>query len=30
VRHAPDAPAYWRDVGTVDAFWKANIDLTGF
>ena len=19
---------YWRDVGTVDAFWKANIDLT--
>jgi glucose-1-phosphate adenylyltransferase len=24
VRHAPDAPAYWRDVGTVDAFWKAN------
>jgi glucose-1-phosphate adenylyltransferase len=30
VRHTPDAPAYWRDVGTVDAFWKANIDLTGF
>jgi glucose-1-phosphate adenylyltransferase len=30
VRHRPDAPAYWRDVGTVDAFWKANIDLTGF
>ncbi|WP_099827435.1 glucose-1-phosphate adenylyltransferase [Oceaniglobus indicus] len=29
VRHAPDAPAYWRDVGTIDAFWKANIDLTG-
>ncbi len=23
-------PAYWRDVGTVDAFWKANIDLTDF
>lgn len=21
---------YWRDVGTVDAFWKANIDLTDF
>ena len=20
--------AYWRDVGTVDAFWEANIDLT--
>jgi len=30
VRHDPDAPAYWRDVGTVDAYWKANIDLTGF
>ncbi|MGR3758079.1 MAG: glucose-1-phosphate adenylyltransferase [Tranquillimonas sp.] len=30
VRHAPDAPAYWRDVGTVDAYWKANIDLTNF
>ena len=30
VRHAPEAPAYWRDVGTVDAFWQANIDLTGF
>jgi glucose-1-phosphate adenylyltransferase len=30
VRHREDAPAYWRDVGTVDAFWKANIDLTEF
>ncbi|GAB4271648.1 MAG: glucose-1-phosphate adenylyltransferase [Pararhodobacter sp.] len=30
VRHRADAPAYWRDVGTVDAFWKANIDLTDF
>ena len=30
VRHKPDAEAYWRDVGTVDAYWKANIDLTGF
>ena len=29
VRH-PDAPAYWRDVGTLDAFWEANIDLTDF
>ena len=19
--------AYWRDVGTVDAYWEANIDL---
>ncbi len=30
VRHKPEAPAYWRDVGTVDAYWKANIDLTDF
>lgn len=30
VRHSPDAPHYWRDVGTIDAFWKANIDLTDF
>ena len=22
--------AYWRDVGTVDAYWQANIDLTDF
>ncbi len=21
---------YWRDVGTIDAFWQANIDLTNF
>jgi glucose-1-phosphate adenylyltransferase len=28
VRTTPDAPCYWRDVGTVDAFWGANIDLT--
>lgn len=27
---APGAPAYWKDVGTVDAFWRANIDLTDF
>ncbi len=26
-----DEPApYWRDVGTIDAFWRANIDLTDF
>lgn len=25
-----DAPSYWRDVGTLDAFWEANIDLTDF
>ena len=30
VKSAPDAPDYWRDVGTVDAFWKANLDLTDF
>ena len=30
VRVAPDREAYWRDVGTVDAFWQANIDLTDF
>ena len=24
------APAYWKDVGTVDAFWQAHIDLTNF
>lgn len=30
VRHNPEGPAYWRDVGTVDAFHQANIDLTDF
>ena len=30
VRSAPDSPIYWRDVGTVDAYWEANIDLTDF
>lgn len=25
---APDAIPYWRDVGTIDAYWEANIDLT--
>ena len=24
----PGAPAYWRDVGTLDAFWEANLELT--
>ncbi|SEW30318.1 glucose-1-phosphate adenylyltransferase [Cognatiyoonia koreensis] len=24
------APAYWKDVGTVDAFWEAHVDLTNF
>lgn len=27
VPYTPDRPAYWRDVGTVDAFWSANLDL---
>lgn len=27
---AEGAPAYWKDVGTVDAFWQAHIDLTNF
>jgi len=26
--HARDS-AYWRDVGTLDAYWNANMDLTG-
>ncbi len=30
VRHRTDVPAYWRDVGTVDAYWQANIALTNF
>jgi glucose-1-phosphate adenylyltransferase len=28
IRSKPEAEAYWRDVGTVDAYWQANIDLT--
>jgi len=28
VRTSAEAEAYWRDVGTVDAYWQANIDLT--
>jgi glucose-1-phosphate adenylyltransferase len=28
VRTNEEAEAYWRDVGTVDAYWEANIDLT--
>lgn len=30
VRSDPEAPAYWRDVGTIDAFWQANLNLTEF
>ena len=28
VRSGFETGAYWRDVGTLDAYWKANIDLT--
>jgi len=28
VRSTNEEVAYWRDVGTIDAYWKANIDLT--
>jgi glucose-1-phosphate adenylyltransferase len=28
VRSTKESGAYWRDVGTVDAYWEANIDLT--
>ncbi|HEX9903363.1 MAG TPA: glucose-1-phosphate adenylyltransferase [Propylenella sp.] len=27
VRTTEDAEVYWRDVGTIDAYWEANIDL---
>lgn len=28
VRSREEAEPYWRDVGTLDAYWEANIDLT--
>jgi len=28
VRSAEEKGGYWRDVGTVDAYWAANVDLT--
>jgi glucose-1-phosphate adenylyltransferase len=28
VRSSREGVSYWRDVGTVDAYWKASIDLT--
>jgi glucose-1-phosphate adenylyltransferase len=28
VRSGEDPRSYWRDVGTVDAYWASNIDLT--
>mgnify|MGYP000324286360 CR=1 FL=1 len=30
VQSAIEEEPYWRDVGTIDAFWQANIDLTDF
>jgi glucose-1-phosphate adenylyltransferase len=27
VSSSPEATPYWRDVGTIDAFWAANLDL---
>jgi glucose-1-phosphate adenylyltransferase len=30
VRSISEEEPYWRDVGTVDAFWEANVDLTDF
>ncbi len=30
VRSAVSSQIYWRDVGTVDAYWEANLDLTDF
>jgi glucose-1-phosphate adenylyltransferase len=28
IRSGHEKEAYWRDVGTLDAYWEANIDLT--
>jgi glucose-1-phosphate adenylyltransferase len=28
IRAAPQAPSYWRDVGTIDSYFLANMDLT--
>jgi glucose-1-phosphate adenylyltransferase len=28
-RAADGQPAYWRDIGTIEAYWRANIDLLG-
>jgi glucose-1-phosphate adenylyltransferase len=27
IRSSDDAEVYWRDVGTIDAYWQANLDL---
>ena len=28
IRSPEEGEAYWRDVGTLDAYWEANVDLT--
>ena len=28
IKSAAETESYWRDVGTIDAYWEANIDLT--
>jgi glucose-1-phosphate adenylyltransferase len=30
IKSSAEQEAYWRDAGTVDAYWEANIDLTDF
>ncbi len=30
VRSSSEDEPYWRDVGTIDAYWSANVDLTDF
>ncbi len=30
VRSGLEEKPYWRDVGTIDAYWQANVDLTDF
>lgn len=29
IKKAQQKPAYWRDVGTIDAFWESNLELIG-
>jgi len=28
IRSSTESSSYWRDVGTIDAYWESNIDLT--
>ena len=30
IKSSEGSQPYWRDVGTIDAFWQANLDLTEF